>query len=304
MRGGKVMFLLDVLHADLDSLRHSGKDFTAYDRGLELDDLLFKYGVRINQDLVQDLQSDVIPQVVGNIGDKPQIELLPWPYFPLLYPSSNNAIVKNMDAVVMQFPNSLDTVQANGVKKTVLLSTSNTSRKLGSPAIVTVEVLKQMDNASLWKEKNIPLAILLEGQFKSLYANRVSQAQIDTMKKYGSDFLAESKTGDGKILVTGNGDWVLNPYTKNGPMQMGTNQYTNYNFANKDFLLNSLEYFTDKSGILQSRGKEYVLRMLDPKKIEADKTFWQWLNIGLPLAVTFLAGIFFQWRRKRKYSVA
>jgi gliding-associated putative ABC transporter substrate-binding component GldG len=173
---------------------------------------------------------------------------------------------------------------------------------LGSPAIVTVEVLKQMDNASLWKDKNIPLAMLLEGQFKSLYANRISQAQIDTMKKYGVEFLAESKTTDGKILVTGNGDWVLNPYNKTGPLAMGTNQYTNYNFANKDFLLNSLEYMTDESGILQSRGKEYVLRMLDPKKIETDKTFWQWLNIGLPLAVTFLAGMFFQWRRKRKYT--
>lgn len=303
MRGGKVMFLLDVLNADLDSLRRSGKDFTAFDRGLNLDDLLFKYGVRINQDLVEDLQCDVLPQVVGNIGGKPQIELLQWPYFPLLYPSSNHPIVKNMDAVVMQFPNSIDTVQAVGIKKTVLLSTSNTSRIIGSPAIVTVEVLKQMDNASLWKQKNIPLAVLLEGPFKSLYANRISQAQMDTMKKNGADFMPESNT-DGKILVTGDGDWVLNGYNKTGPMPMGVNQFTNYNFANKDFLTNSLEYMTDESGILQTRGKEYVLRMLDPKKIEADKTFWQWLNIGLPLVVILLVGMVFQWRRKKKYSMA
>ena len=301
MRGGRVMFLLDVLNADLDSLRQSGKEFTAYDRGLDLDELLFKYGIRINQDLVQDLQCDVLPQAVGMIGDKPQIELLQWPYFPLLYPNSDHPIVKNMDAVVMQFPQSLDTVKADGIKKTVLLATSNTSRITGSPAIITVEVLKQIENASAWKVKNVPLAILSEGKFRSLFANRVSQSQIDTIKKYGSEFLAQSSQ-NGKIIVTGDGDWILNAFNKKtGPMQMGENLFTQYTFANKDFLLNSLDYLTDESGILQSRSKEYVLRMLDPKQLETAKTQWQWLNIVLPLVLVLLAGVVFQWRRKRKY---
>jgi len=300
MRGGKVLFLLDILNASLDSLRESGREFTAFDRGLELDDLLFKYGVRINPDLVQDLQCDVLPQTVGMIGDKPQIELLQWPYFPLLYPTSDHPIVKNMDAVVMQFPQSLDTVKADGIKKTVLLSTSNTSRVTGSPAIVTVEVLKELENPSAWKMKNIPLAILSEGKFKSLYANRVTQPQLDTMKKYGSEFLPESRA-DGKIIVTGDGDWILNAVTKQGPLPMGANRYTQYNFANKDFLLNSLDYLTDESGILQARSKEYVLRQLDPKKLETEKQQWQWVNIGLPIALVLLAGGIFQWRRKRAY---
>ncbi|MEO7312177.1 MAG: gliding motility-associated ABC transporter substrate-binding protein GldG [Chitinophagaceae bacterium] len=300
MRGGKVMFLLDVINADLDSLRNSGKDLTAFDRGLDLDELLFKYGVRINPDLVQDLQCDVLPQTVGMVGDKPQIELLRWPYFPLLYPTSDHPIVKNMDAVVMQFPQSIDTVKSDGVKKTVLLSTSNTSRITGSPAIVTVNVLKEIENPSAWKLKNIPLAVLSEGKFTSLFANRVSQAQIDTMKYYGTDFLSEGKPG-GKVIITGDGDWVLNPVTRQGPMPMGANRYTQYNFANKDFLLNCLDYLTDESGILQTRSKEYVLRMLDPKLLETGKTKWQWFNIALPLVLVLLAGAVFQWRRKRRF---
>lgn len=300
MRGGKVMFLLDVLNADLDSLRKSGKELTAYDRGLDLDDLLFKYGVRINNNLVQDLQCDVLPQTVGMIGNKPQIELLQWPYFPLLYPIADHPIVKNMDAVLMQFPQSIDTVKTDGIKKTILLSTSNTSRITGSPAIVTVEVLKELENPTAWKLKNIPLAVLCEGKFKSLFANRISQPQIDTMKNNGLDFLSESRI-NGKIIVTGDGDWILNGFNKQGPSQMGTNMFTQYTFANKDFLLNCLDYLTDESGILQTRSKEYVLRMLDPKQLETNKTQWQWLNIGLPFSILILAGIAFQWRRKMKW---
>lgn len=300
MRGGKVMFLLDVLHADLDSLRKSGKDFTAYDRGLNLDDLLFKYGVRINPDLVQDLQCDVLPQTVGMIGNKPQIELLQWPYFPLLYPTADHPIVKNMDAVMMQFPQSIDTIKTEGITKTILLSTSNTSRITGSPAIVTVEVLKELENPMAWKLKNIPLAVLSEGKFKSLFANRISQAQIDTMKNYGVDFLSESRA-DGKVIVTGDGDWILNSFNNQGPLQMGTNMFTQYTFTNKDFLLNSLDYLTDENGVLQTRNKEYVLRMLDLKKLETDKVQWQWLNIGLPFALLILAGSIFQWKRKRSF---
>ncbi len=300
LRGGKVLFLLDVINADLDSLRNSGTDLTAYDRGLDLDELLFKYGVRINPDLVQDLQCDVLPQTVGMVGDKPQIELLPWPYFPLLYPTADHPIVKNMDAVVMQFPQSLDTVKSDGIKKTVLLSTSNTSRITGSPAIVTVNVLKELENPTAWKLKNIPLAVLSEGKFKSLYANRISQAQLDTMKYYGTAFLPESR-GEGKVIITGDGDWVLNAVTKQGPLPMGANRYTQYNFANKDFLLNSLDYLTDESGILQTRSKEYVLRMLDPKQLETSKIQLQWFNIGLPLVLVLIAGAVFQLRRKNRF---
>ena len=301
MRGGRVMFLLDVLNAGLDSLRASGNEFTAYDRGLELDDLLFKYGIRINDNLVQDLQSDVLPQVVGAVGNQPQIELLPWPYFPLLYPTANHPIVKNIDAVVMQFPQGIDTLAAAGTKKTILLATSNTSRSTASPAIITVETLKEMQNPSAWKLQNVPLAVLSEGTFSSLYANRISRAQMDTLQKEGTPFMQQGN-GNGKVLVTSDGDWILNAFTKEGPLQMGANPYTQYTFANKDFLLNALEYLTDESGILQSRSKEYILRQLDLKKLEQNKAIWQWVNIGLPLILLLIAAQFFQWQRKRRFT--
>lgn len=301
MRGGRILFLIDALNAGMDSLVASGKEITAYSRDLQLEDLLFRYGARINNDLVQDKQCDVLPQNVGNVGGQPQIEYLPWPYFPLLYSNSNHPVAKSLDAVVMQFPNSVDTVQSPGIHKEILLSTSNTSRLTGAPAIVTVEVLKQLENASAYKEANIPLAVLLEGNFKSLYANRLSSTLTDSLKSYNRPFL-NTASAPGKVLVTGDGDWVLNGFSREGPMSMGENPYTQYKFANKDFLLNALEYLTEENGIMESRSRQFTLRLLDPKKLEENKTGWQWLNIGLPVLLIILSGLLYNWYRQRKYS--
>jgi len=301
MRGGKVLFMIDALNADMDSLVRSGKEFTAYTRDLRIDDLIFKYGARINGDLVQDMQSDVLPQSVGMVGDQPQIEILPWPYFPLLYSQSNHPIAKNLDAVVMQFPNSVDTVKAEGIRKNILLSTSNTSRKIGAPVIVTVEILKQIENASAFKESNIPLAVLLEGKFKSLFANRLSREMMDSLAAMGRPYMAQGNR-EGQVLVTGDGDWVLNGFNREGPLPMGTNPYTQYSFANKNFLLNAIDYMTDESGIMAARSKDFTLRVLDPKRLENEKTMWQWINIGLPLLLLLLAGATFAWLRRKNYA--
>ncbi|HSC53609.1 MAG TPA: gliding motility-associated ABC transporter substrate-binding protein GldG [Phnomibacter sp.] len=301
MRGGKVLFLLDALHADMDSLVRSGKDFTAYGRDLRIDDLIFKYGARINQNLVQDRQCDVLPQAVGNVGEQPQIELLPWPYFPLLYSQSSHPIAKNLDAVVMQFPNSIDTVKAEGINKTILLSTSNTSRILSAPAIVTVEILKQLENPSAFQQEAVPLAVLLEGHFKSLYANRLSKTVIDSLQAVGQPYLPTASK-PGQVLVTGDGDWVLNGFTREGPLAMGTNPYTQYQFANRNFLLNAIDFMTDESGIMATRSKEYTLRLLDPKKLETGKGMWQAINIALPLLLLLLSGIVVNLVRRKKYS--
>jgi len=302
MRGGHVLFLMDALNADMDSLVRNGSEFTAFSRNLNLDDLLFRYGARINSDLVQDKQSDVLPQNVGNAGGQPQIEYFRWPYFPLLYSISNHPVSKNLDAVVMQFPNSVDTVQAPGITKDILLSTSNTSRKQGAPVIVTVEILKELENASAYKENNIPLAVLLEGKFKSLYANRIGSQLADSLRAMDRPFLANGEK-EGKILVTGDGDWVLNGFGRQGPMEMGENPYTQYKFANKDFLMNAVEYLTDENGLMASRSRQFTLRLLDPKKLEANKSGWQWLNVGLPLLLVFLAGTLFNFLRKRRYGL-
>jgi gliding-associated putative ABC transporter substrate-binding component GldG len=301
MRGGKVLFLLDALYAEMDSLVRSGKEFTAFARQIQLDDLLFRYGVRINADLVQDQQCDLLPQAVGSLGNQPQIELLPWPYFPLLYPRTSHPIAKSLDAVVMQFPNSIDTVRAEGVNKTILLSSGNASRRMGTPAIVTVEILKEIEKPSAFDQSNIPMAVLLEGQFKSHYANRISAEEIEKWKQMGVAFQSESSR-PAKLLVTGDGDWVLNGMGREGPLPMGTNPYTTYQFANEYFLLNTIDYMNDERGIMAARSKEFVLRLLDAKKLETQKSKWQWINIGLPLVLLSLAGFILHAIRKRRYG--
>jgi gliding-associated putative ABC transporter substrate-binding component GldG len=243
----------------------------------------------------------VLPQAVGSIGNEPQIELLPWPYFPLLYSQSNHPIAKSLDAVVMQFPNSVDTVKADGIAKTILLSTSNTSRLIGVPVQVTVEVAKLLESPSAFQQAGVPVAVLLEGNFKSLFANRLAGAFADSLAAMGQPFMAKAAK-PGKILVTGDGDWVLNGFSRQGPLPMGTNPYTQYQFANQNFLQNTLDYMNDESGIMASRSKDFVLRVLDPKKLETQKQMWQWINIGGPIVLLLLAGLLFTWLRQRKFA--
>jgi gliding-associated putative ABC transporter substrate-binding component GldG len=305
MHGGKVVWMIDNLYASLDSLQRSEGQFIAFDMGLNLDDQLFKYGVRINKDLVQDLQSDRIPSVIGNMGDKPQIEVLPWPYFPLLRNVSNHPIAKNLDYVVSQFPNSIDTVKAPGIKKTVLLSTSPESRSLQTPARVEWASIRTEEDLKSFNRKNIPVAVLLEGKFQSLFANRISTNTADTLARlYGQPFKAANNE-DNKMVVIADGDIALNAMTQQeGPLPMGMNSYTKQQYANREFLLNTLEYLVDNSGILETRGKDYTLRLLDNKKVEEDKSFWQMVNIAGPILLIILLIAAYQFYRKKKYSRA
>lgn len=304
MQGGKVFWLIDKLYAEMDSLMRSHSDFVAYDRNLNLDDLLFKYGVRINGDLVQDLQCDKIPLVVGNYGNQPQMQLVPWPYFPTLSSYSGHPIAKNLDNVLSIFPNSIDTVK-NNIKKTVLLASSERSRIISTPAIVTLNSIKTEDDMKTFNQPFIPIAVLLEGRFSSLYTNRLSTGMLDTLAGlYKQPFRAATEK-EGKMIVVSDADIVTNVVTaKEGPLPMGYNQFTNYQYANKDFFLNCIQYLTDSSGILETRSKDFTLRLLDPQKTEDDRTKWQLLSIGLPVVLVMLFGVVYQAVRKRKYQGA
>lgn len=302
MQGGKVFWLIDKLYAEMDSLMRSHSDFVAYDRNLNLDDLLFKYGVRINGDLVQDLQCDKIPLVVGNYGSQPQMQLVAWPYFPTLSSYSGHPIAKNLDNVLSIFPNSIDTVK-NNIKKTVLLASSERSRIISTPAIVTLNSIKTEDDMKTFNQPFIPIAVLLEGRFSSLYTNRLSTGMLDTLAGlYKQPFRAATEK-EGKMIVVSDADIVTNVVTaKEGPLPMGYNQFTNYQYANKDFFLNCIQYLTDSSGILETRSKDFTLRLLDPQKTEDERTKWQLLSIGLPVVLVLLFGAVYQAVRKRKYQ--
>jgi ABC-2 type transport system permease protein len=305
MHGGKVMWMLDALYASLDSLQRSEGQFIAFDMGLNLEDQLFRYGVRINPDLVQDVECDKIPSVVGMSGGKPQIQVLPWPYFPLLRNPGDHPVSKNLDYVVAQFPQSIDTVKAPGIRKTVLLSSSPESRILNAPARVEWASVRNEEDLKTFTKHNVPVAVLLEGRFNSIFANRISSAQADSMANvYHQPFLPQATTGN-KMIVISDGDLPLNAVERDGKtLPMGMNLYTKQQYANREFLLNALEYLVDPSGILETRGKDYTLRLLDKKKVDEEKTFWQVVNIVLPILLVILAVTAYQGWRKRKYGRA
>ena len=301
MNGGRLLFFIDVLYAERDSLQNG--DLIAYARDLNLNDLLFRYGVRINTDLVADQHSDVIPVEVGSVGGQSQKQLLPWPYAPLLQPGSENAIVKNQADVLAQFANSIDTVEAPGISKTILLATSANSLTLPTPARVELNSLQTQEDVRKYSKKNIPVAVLLEGKFTSLYANRATQAQLDTLKNYEMGFMRQSVT-PGKIIVVGDADIVMNQVSEAiGPLPMGTNKYTKVGYANKDFFLTCAVYLANKSNLLDAKAKDYTLRLLDVKKVEDQRSLWQIINIVAPIALVCLFAVAYQWWRKRKYTI-
>jgi gliding-associated putative ABC transporter substrate-binding component GldG len=301
MNGGRLLFFIDVLYAERDSLQQG--DLVAYSRDLNLNDLLFRYGARINTDLIADKHSDKIAVEVGSMGGQSQKQLLPWPYAPLLQPGSENAIVKNQADVMGQFVNSIDTVEAEGINKTILLTSSDHAYTLTTPARVQLNSLQTEESIDKFTQKNIPVAVLLEGKFSSLFANRVSQAQLDTLKNYDQQFLKASNA-PGKIIVVSDADIVLNQVSEIiGPLSMGVNKYTKIQYANKDFFLNCTEYLANKKNILDARAKDYTLRLFDVKKVTDQRLLWQLANIILPVLLVVVFGFIFQWWRKRQYTV-
>lgn len=304
MHGGKVIWMIDNLYAEMDSLMRTQSDFVAFDRSLNLTDQLFRYGVRINQDLVQDLRCDKLPLAVGNFGDQPQLQLVPWVYFPLLSSVSGHPISNNLNNVLSIFPNSLDTVEAEGISKTVLLASSENSRTLSTPAIVSLNSVKTEEDVNTFNRKNIPVAVLLEGKFTSLYSNRLPSSTADSLSRiYQQPFLSTAPEST-KMIVISDADIAANVVTqKEGPLQMGTNQFTGTQYANKDFILNCIEYLTNTSGILTTRNKTFVLRMLDPALVENEKTKWQVINVGVPVLLILILAFVYQAFRNKKYAV-
>jgi gliding-associated putative ABC transporter substrate-binding component GldG len=301
LHGGRLIWAIDNLHAEMDSLQLD-KETLAYDLGLDLGDLFFKYGIRVNQDLVEDLQCASINLVVGTQGNKPQIELLPWPYFPLLNGSLTHPVSKNLDPVYSKFANSIDTVQAPGIQKTVLLQTSPNGRSVSTPAMISFESVKQASDPRLFNRPNIPVAMLLEGKFHSLFANRISSVLTDSLANvYKQPFLPVAQTPS-KVIVCADADIVMNEVARSGPMPMGFNKDINYKFANKDFIENCVEYLVNPSRILETRSKDFTLRLLDTRKVEENRPFWQFINIALPILLVIAGGYIYQFIRKRRYS--
>lgn len=304
MQGGKVLFFIDRLNAELDSLKIKNQ-VVAYDRDLKLDDLLFKYGVRVNPNLVMDLQCDYLPFDVNGNG---QFEFLPWNYFPVIESSNNHPINKNLGYVSGKFVNSIDTIESEGIQKTILLQSSVNARVIGSPAIISGNENSTLPEDEKYRSSAIPMAVLMEGKFNSFFKNRLTLTLRDSLQQYGQSFKPLCLNNN-KILVVSDGDIVLNAVVKgNQPLPMGMNPFTygsqrEFPFANKDFLMNALDYMINENGLGEAKSKDYVVRLLDTKKVEEEKLTWQFINIALPILIVIVFAYIFQWYRKRKYTI-
>jgi gliding-associated putative ABC transporter substrate-binding component GldG len=219
----------------------------------------------------------------------------------------NHTINKSLGLVAGRFVNSIDTITAPGISKTFLLSSSPNSRVISTPSLISLNENRNAPEDEKFKQSNIPVAVLLEGKFTSLYRNRVSQNQKDTLAALGTPF--KDISGDNKMIIVGDGDMALNDVSANeGPLAMGVNLYTmgsqyEYQFANREFLLNCLEYLANNPAIIETRNKDVVLRLLDAKKVEDSRAAWQFINIGLPVLLVIITGLIYQQIRKRKYAM-
>ncbi|UMB55091.1 gliding motility-associated ABC transporter substrate-binding protein GldG [Lutibacter sp. A64] len=290
MQGGKTLWLIDNVQAELDSLMHTGETL-AYPRDLGLTDFLFNYGVRINPNLVSDLYSSQIALATGNIGNKTQFNNFQWNYYPLANSLNNHPINNNIAPVNFKFANSIDTLK-NGISKTILLQSSPLSKVIGTPSIISLKSINQKPDPANFANGNKPLAVLLEGTFKSAYNNRVKPFKLDNSKEIGVA---------SKMIVISDGDVIANDVLNRQPLELGINKFTNIRYGNKDFLLNAVNYLLDDTGLINLRSKTVKIAFLNKQKAYEEATKWQLINIIFPLLILGAFGLIFNYFRKKKY---
>lgn len=297
MKGGKVVWLVDQMQVDMDSLTRTGTTM-ALARDLNIDDMLFRYGVRINYDLAQDLLCSLIPVVTGYIGNQPKQELKPWFFFPVMAPASTHPIVNNLNSVQGQFVGSIDIINSPNVTSTTLLSTSKYSKLSAAPVRVSLGVMQYKPDPKMFPVGNIPTAVLLEGSFTSAFKNRILSKEILNNKEI--DYRDSSKTT--AMIVVSDGDVIRNEFQKGNVMPLGFDKFTRTTFGNKSFIENCIDYLCDDSGLMVVRNKELKLRLIDPNILEQDNQGLRFLNAGLPVALILFFGLIKFYWRKKKYT--
>lgn len=295
MRGGKALFFVDGMMADMDSIGNNGS--VAISKNLNLDDFFFQLGLRINPTLIQDQLSAYIPLIVGYVGDRPQYQMMQWWYFPVINNFSNHPITRNMAGVYTKFISSIDTIKSPGVKKTPLAFTSEDTRVLPSPVRLDFNEVRMPPNPGLFNKGKIPVGYLLEGKFKSMFRGRLTKNTVD---KFG--FIEGSE--DNKIIVFSDGDIIRNDVNSktSSAYPLGYDKFTKTTFANKDLIMNCVDYLLDDSGIIQSRNKRVVMRPLNVRKARAESLKWQVINIAVPLFILILFGLTKNYLRRKKYA--
>ncbi len=303
MNGGRVLWMLDQMDASLDSLSMGGK-FISTPYQLKIEDMLFKYGIRINADVVLDLHCTKIPLQIGQVGNQPQFQLFDWYYHIAAQPEIKHPIVKNLDRVELRFASSMDTLRTKTpLQKTVLLRSSQYSRMQFNPVELNFEILKYDPDPTKFDKGPQNLAVLLEGSFPSVFENRVSEELISGMKQLGIEY--KSASIPTRMVVISDGDIASNfvrDAEKKQTLPLGFNRFENATYANKDFIINAIEYLIEPNGVIEARSKEVKLRLLDTVRAKDNQTFWRVLNLAFPLLFLAVFGWLFNWLRKRRYA--
>ncbi len=296
MHGGRVMWLVDPLLASMDSLQSNPETY-AVTNYTGVEDPLFRYGVRLNTNLVMDMQCAEVPIVTGVYGDNtPQFTFFPWNFFPVITPNPDHIITKKVNPVKMEFVSSIDTLE-NDINKTPLLVSSSNSRIMNTPAVISLEMLKQKQDPKLFNMRNLILGVLLEGRFTSAFKNRLAPEMED------NQMIAFKQEADtiGSMIIIADGDIIRNDFASGQTLPLGYDRYTKEMYGNKDFLINSLNYLTGDVDMIPLRSREVLMRKLDMSRVEREKKNWQIINVGLPIIVIVIAGFVIAFIRKKQF---
>lgn len=300
MAGGRVLWLIDNTTASIDSLSHGRNEIaTAID--LNLDDQLFNYGIRLNNNLIQDMQCAVIPVNTALVGQSPQFTPAPWVFSPIVMPTAGHPLTKNLDMIRIDFASSVDTVGLDAnVSKTVLLATSGNSRTVSLPTQVDLSIISNKLEPEVFNKSSLAVAVLLEGQFRSAFANRPLNVEGFSRQQF------RQQSEPTRMIVVSDGDIIRNQFRQNGdqlePLPLGYDRYTRQTFGNKEFLLNAVNYLCGFDELMESRSKEFKLRMLDKAKVQEQRTLWQVSNVILPVVLVVFFGLIFNYLRKRRFQ--
>jgi gliding-associated putative ABC transporter substrate-binding component GldG len=300
MNGGKVLWLFEEVAVNADSLIN-GETVGLY-HPLNIEDQLFRYGARVNPVIVQDIDCMIQRFSVMTGADQKQIISAPWVYYPLLTPNQHHPITRNLNRVLGRFVNTIDSVGLDpSIKKSVLLTTSAYSRTLSPPMLIMLKEAEMTPDTKEFTKSNMPVALLLEGEFTSAFKNRMTANIVQD-----PGFRVKTSGTKTKMIVVADGDIIRNEFHRSGtsevPYHLGEDQYTGQMFGNRDFLVNCMNYLVDNNGLMELRSREMKQRLLDKQEIKASKTEWQLINILLPLMVVIIAGIIYSFVRKRKYA--
>jgi ABC-2 type transport system permease protein len=300
MNGGKVLWLVEEVSVNSDSLAR-GETAALY-RPLNIEDQLFRYGARINPDVVQDLECAMIRMILSTGGTRQQPVSVPWLYYPMLIPSYNHPITRNLNKVKGEFPNYIDTVGLDkNIRKSILLSTSAYSRTLSPPFMISLKEAEMTPDERAFSKSYLPVAVLLEGRFPSAFRNRITDNFVKD-----SNFRVKTESTYTRMIIISDADIARNEVRRSGtsetPLPLGQDRYTLEMFGNRDFIINCLNYLVDDSGIMELRSRELKMRLLDSSRIRKERFKWQIINIAGPVIIIIIAGLIYNWLRRRKYA--